>query len=172
MRSEKVVPSLSPSMDIQISSNFERYLCDLTERDHDGLAALMDGFARTKSFSVGDELMGRARREFIARRCSDLDTLATMKECYRATGILIDPHTAVAMNGAAGVMAEDPAVPMVIMACAHPAKFPQAVKEATGILPPPEPRLAGLMKKEERFTVLPHDLLAVRQFVRNNAARH
>jgi len=165
MKIDKVMPSISPSMDIQVSSNFERYMCELMDHDHESLSKLMGSFAKNKKFSMSDELMQKARRDFIARRCSDLDTMAMMKSCYEETGILIDPHTAVAMHGAMQTMAEDPGVPMIILACAHPAKFPQAVSEAVGIRPPTMPRLAEVMQKPEYCTVIPNDLKQVKAFV-------
>ncbi len=170
MKTEKVVPSLSPSMDIQVSSNFERYLCELMDHDHGSLRKIMESFRRNKKFALSPELMQKARRDFTAGRCSDLDTMAMMESCRRETGILIDPHTAVAMRCAAETIAADPAVPMVILACAHPAKFPQAVGEAVGFKLPSEPRLAEIMKKPERFTTLPADIKAVKNFIQNEVS--
>jgi len=170
MKSDKVMPSISPSMDIQVSSNFERYLFDLLGRDAPNLNHLMRDFTTTKSFHVSHEVMQHARGEFSADRCSDAETLAMMRECYDATGILIDPHTAVGLHAATRTQ-EDPTMPSVILACAHPAKFPDAVEQATGIRPPLPPHLADLMDREERFTILPNDLAKVTDFIRANAAK-
>ncbi len=170
MRTEKVLPSLSPSMDIQVSSNFERYLFDLMGRDPGPLTKAMDTFKTKKALRLDKDLMARARAEFAAQRCSDLDTMAVMKRCYEETGVVIDPHTAVALHGAADMMAAEPAVPMVVLACAHPAKFPEAVEQALGTPPPVEPRLAALMKKAEHFMVLPNDLDKVRAFIRHGGS--
>ena len=170
MKTEKVTPSLSPSMDIQVSSNFERYLYALMEQDHGSLIKIMESFKKSGTFRLSDEIMQKARAEFFARRCGDLETLDTMKACYERTGELIDPHTAVAMNGAMQIMEEDPAVPMVILACAHPSKFPNAVEQATGTKAPAVPRLAEVMKKAEYYTKLPNALKQVKNFVQDHAS--
>lgn len=168
MKIESVVPSLSPSMDIQVSSNFERYLCDLTGRDYTNVASLMHDFHDKKSFSLPPALMNRARQDFHAYRGSDQDTRAMMKQCYQATGIVIDPHTAVGMLAAQKEMERDPATPMVMLACAHPAKFPEAVVQATGIDPAMPPSLAAIRKKAEHLMVLPHDIDRIQTYIRGN----
>lgn len=168
MRLEKLVPSLSPSMDIQISSNFERFLCDLMGRNHDALSKIMNSFRSNGSFAISDELMEKMRREFDARRCSDTETLETINACYKETGIMIDPHTAVGVH-AAMARRGDPSIPVVILSCAHPAKFPKAVRQATGKLPPVPARLAKILKKDEKFTVMKNDLKAVQNYIRQNA---
>ncbi|QQG36548.1 MAG: threonine synthase [Micavibrio aeruginosavorus] len=171
MRPESVVPSLSPSMDIQVSSNFERYLCDLIGRDYAALVRLMESFRTQKAFHLSGEIMQKARRDFRAYRCSDLNTLEIMKQCYQATGIMIDPHTAVGFHAAQQEIDKDPATPMVMMACAHPAKFPDAVRQATGLDPVMPAALAGLQGKAEKFMALPRDLDKVRQYIRQSARR-
>lgn len=171
MKIDKVMPSLSPSMDIQVSSNFERYLYELMNSDAQGLARLMSGFRQKRAFSLGDALMQKARGEFHARRCGDLETMAVMKSCYEETGILIDPHTAVALHGAMQIMEGDPSVPMVVLACAHPAKFPEAVAQATGAKAPEHPRLAGIMKKAEHFIALPDDLAQVARYIQGQSRK-
>jgi threonine synthase len=166
MRVEKVMPSLSPSMDIQVSSNFERYLCDLMRRNHKALSAAMQEFRTSKKFAVTRDQLDRAGRDFTALRCSDTETLETMRECHAETGILIDPHTAVALHAAMQTL-DDPAVPSVILSCAHPAKFPDAVEQATGIRPTLPPHLADLMDRAEHYIVLPNDATKVAQYMRN-----
>ena len=167
MRSSPVEPSLSPSMDIQISSNFERYLCDLMGRDRASVAALMKAFKDHGSFRLNDGLMEKARRDFSARRCSDEQTKELMGACYAETGYLIDPHTAVGLH-AAWQVKQDPALPIVALACAHPAKFPEAVKAATGIHPPLPDHLADLFERKEHLAILKNDLKTVQDFVRAN----
>ncbi len=171
MKAEGVVPSLSPSMDIQISSNFERYLCDLLDRDYQQLTRLMARFRAEKSFTLGAELMQKARADFRAQRCADLDTLAMMKQCYQATGLIIDPHTAVGMFAAQAEMERNPATPMVMLACAHPAKFPEAVKQATGVSPVMPEKLAGLSGKAEHLMVLPRDTARVQAYIKGTLKR-
>jgi len=167
MKSDAVEPSLSPSMDIQISSNFERYLCDLLDRDTASIDKLMNSFKEKGTFSIGSEYMTKARNEFDAHRCSDEQTQSLMKACYDETGYLLDPHTAVGLFAGLQVR-EDPSVPLVALACAHPAKFPDAVKKATGIHPPLPPHLADLYEREEFVTPLKNDLKIVQEFIKNN----
>lgn len=171
MKAEKVMPSLSPSMDIQISSNFERYLCDLLNREHKAVRQLMQGFQDKKLFVLAPDRMIAARKEFSAGRCSDEETLTTMRECYEQTGILIDPHTAVGLH-AAMEHSFDPAVPTVVLACAHPAKFPDAVEQATGVRPALPPHLADLMDRAENFVVLPNDLGRVSTYIKTETLVH
>lgn len=166
MKIEGVMPSLSPSMDIQVSSNFERYLCDLMNRDHQGLSSLMNSFKTQKAFRLSEELMNCARQDFHSYRCSDEDTLAMMKRCHDATGIVIDPHTAVGFHAAQFELEKDPATPMVMLACAHPAKFPDAVRRAIGIDPVMPEKLARVKTRAEQLIVLPNDLDKVRNYIR------
>ncbi|AGH99035.1 threonine synthase [Micavibrio aeruginosavorus] len=168
MRMERVTPTLSPSMDIQISSNFERYLCDLMGRDYEGLKKLMHAFKVQKAFIMNPDSMQKAKREFTAQRCDDDTTLQTMRECYLQSGVMIDPHTAVGLYGAM-TKRDDPSVPVVALACAHPAKFPDAVEKAIGIRPPMPAALDGLLGKAEHYIVLPNDLGKVQAYIRNEA---
>ncbi len=171
MKLEKVSPSLTPSMDIQISSNFERYLCEVLGRDHDALRGMMEQFGARKSFTVSPAQHRAVLSDFSARRCSDEETLQSMRSCYQETGILIDPHTAVGLHAAKAVRkdASGPSGPTVVLACAHPAKFPEAVRKATGIEPPVPPRLAAVMNKAEHLIALPNDIERVKSFIRANA---
>lgn len=167
MSGNNVEPSLSPSMDIQISSNFERYLCDLMDRDTDQVKALMDEFKETGKFSLSDEEMTQARQTFDAYRCDDEATKAMMTKCYEDTGYILDPHTAVGLS--AGLQAEaNTETPLVALACAHPAKFPDAVEEAIGIRPNLPPHLADLYERKEYVTSLANDLTKVQDFIKSN----
>lgn len=170
MKAADVEPSLSPSMDIQVSSNFERFLFDLLGRDADELRGKMQSFKQSGSFTLDDKLMKKARETFEARRCSDAQTIIMMAECYKETGYMIDPHTAVGLF-AAWAAERDPAVPLVALACAHPAKFPDSVEKATGIHPPLPPHLADLYERKEIFTVLPNDQTQLQDFVRKNVGQ-
>jgi threonine synthase len=165
-----VEPSLSPSMDIQVSSNVERLLFELMDRDGAALTALMTGFRATGSFTVEAARLARARQLFHAARVDDEATTATIAETLRATGELIDPHTAVGVR-AARACRGDARVPMVALATAHPAKFPDAVRAATGITPALPPHLAHLMSAPERVTVLPNDRRAVAAFILSTLGR-
>lgn len=165
-----VAPTLSPSMDIQISSNFERYLFDLLGRDGAGVAAKLDKFRADGSFDVTPTQLKQALSVFSGHRADDEQTLAAIRQAYADTGMLLDPHTAVGVAAAADVAAKlDPSIPVVVLATAHAAKFPDAVERATGVRPPLPPRLADLYDREERYTVLPNDLNQVKAFVRAHA---
>ncbi|WP_374443432.1 threonine synthase [Stella sp.] len=159
-----VEPSLSPSMDIQVSSNFERLLFELYDRDGAALAGAMADFRRDGRLALSTAQWQRARAGFAGHRLDDAGTLATIRRVWQATGEIIDPHSAIGV-ATAEACHPDRAVPMVALACAHPAKFPDAVERATGIRPPLPGRLADLMDRPERMTVLPNDLAAVEAFV-------
>jgi len=156
-----VVPTTSPSMDIQVASNFERLLSDLHERDGGAVSALMAEFQERKRFAVEVDRLGRAREVFDAARVEETDVAATMAAVLRSTGVLLDPHSAVGV-AAGRACRQDEALPLVCLATAHPAKFPDAVVAATGIRPALPPRLADLGERPERLEVLPNQLAAVR----------
>jgi len=164
--------TLSPSMDIQISSNFERLLFDLERRNGAALNERMASFRREGRFTVSAEQLAQARALFSAYRADDQVTEATIRAVWQESGHAIDPHTAV---GVAAVAAARRAgelpdgVPVVSLACAHPAKFPEAVAAATGVRPALPARLADLLQRPERMTVLPADLSAVQDFIRQHA---
>ncbi len=164
MQSEGVVPTLSPSMDIQISSNFERYLFDLHKGDAAQVTARLGAFRQSGSFAIDDHLWAEARALFDAASFDDEATLAVMRKLYEETGQLIDPHSAIGV-AAGRARRRDQTVPMVALATAHAAKFPDAVERATGIRPALPPRLADLFEREERYDVLPNDEKAVKDYV-------
>jgi threonine synthase len=167
-----VVPSLSPSMDIQVASNFERLLFELKGRNGASVAAALQGFRKTGGLPADDQAWRSARALFSGHRVDDARTLATIADTHRRTGMLIDPHTAVAVAAARADLAQDGGgAPMVALATAHPAKFPDAVERATGLRPPVPPVLAELLDKPERITILPNDVGAVARFVRAHARR-
>jgi threonine synthase len=166
MTVEAVQPSLSPSMDIQISSNLERYLFDLYDRDGAALAQAMASFRRNGQLALGDGRWQAARTLFDAHRCDDAETLTAIENLHRQTGELIDPHSAIGV-AAAHLAARGDSVPVVALATAHPAKFPDAVERATGRRPALPPRLADLLERPERVEVLPNDLKTVQGYVRS-----
>ena len=137
-----VRPSISPSMDIEVSSNFERLLFELYDREGAAVAAA-DGRARAGGgFALAQGALDRLRAEFDSARASEAETLAAIAATCRATGEVVCPHTAVGLH-AARARRGDPAVPMVVLATAHPAKFPDAVEAACGVRPALPPWLAG-----------------------------
>ncbi len=168
MKAEETHASLSPSMDIQISSNFERYLFDLLGRDAGKLQGVMKQFKETGSFSLPPELMDKARKEFTARRTDDTETLETIKKIHDETGYVLDPHTAVGINAALEI-AKTESGPVVTLATAHPAKFPDAVERATSIRPALPSHLADLLSRPEKFEILPANLQKLQDFIRKNA---
>jgi threonine synthase len=159
-----VEPSLSPSMDIQVSSNLERLLFDLYDRDGKRLAEAMTEFRKTGQFAAPKESWSRVEGLFRAAALDDPGTLRTMGELYRATGELIDPHSAIGIHAAAACRS-DRETPIVALATAHPAKFPDAVQQATGIRPKLPEFLADLHQRAERMAGLPNALRAVQDYV-------
>lgn len=167
-----VEPSLSPSMDIQVSSNFERLLFELKGRNGAAIGEAMQTFRRTGVLPVDDQAWRAACGLFSAHKVDDTQTMQTIAETYARTGSLIDPHTAVAVASArAEIAACDSDAPMVALGCADPAKFPEAVERATGIRPLLPPAIGDLFERPERVIALPSDLGAVTRFIRAHARR-
>ena len=164
MRTDAVVPTLSPSMDIQISSNFERLLFDMLGRDGGRVENILNGFRADGSFRVDAKMLAAVREKFDAARFNDAETTETMRALYGEQGMLIDPHTAVGL-AAAKASPERDGTPMVVLATAHPAKFPDAVEAATGIRPPLPSRLADLLQRPERVTSVDNRLDAIEKHV-------
>lgn len=161
---EGVEASLSPSMDIQISSNFERVLFDALGRDAAALRRWMEALRKEKRFALSVEALLTLRADFAAASADDEETLATIARIYEASGYVADPHTAVGI-AAADKVDEARHAPQVILSTAHPAKFPDAVRDATGITPALPPHLADLWQKEERVDVLEADMVAIQSFI-------
>ena len=164
-----VHPTISPSMDIQVSSNFERLLFEILDRDGARLKALMEGFSDSGTLSVSGDSLELARELFAGASFDDDQTRATIKAVFEESGRLIDPHTAVGI-AAGRALKRDPASPMVFISAAHPAKFGDAVEAATGVLPKPPARFNGLMEREERCRVLANELPAVQGFIAGRLA--
>jgi len=161
MEMQGVEPTLSPSMDIQVSSNFERLLFELYGRDGAAVAETMLAFRREGRFDVEADRMGLLAEHWSGARIDDAATSAIIAEVYQRDGLLIDPHTAVGL-GAAAACRLDSSVPMVALATAHPAKFPDAVEAATGVRPALPDRLADLFERPEHFAEVPLDYPTIR----------
>jgi len=157
-----VEPTISPSMDIQISSNFERLLFESAGRDADAVRAMMDGLRQSGGFALPEAALAAIRRDFAAGTTDESATRATIAATFSASGYLLDPHTAVGVHVAQAHLG---ATPMVTLSTAHPAKFPAAVKEASGIDPALPGWLADLYQREERLSVLANDQKAVEDFI-------
>jgi len=164
MTIDEVVPTSSPSMDIQVSSNLERLLFELLDRDGAAVAEQLNRFRASGSFRLDPVLHAALADGWAGARFDDgtvRDCIAT--EADRSGGVL-DPHSAVGVL-AARACRRDPSVPMVALATAHPAKFPDAVADATGMRPELPERLADLHERPEHLTQLPNDLAVVQEFV-------
>jgi len=159
-----VVPTTSPSMDIQVSSNFERLLFDAYGRDGKAVAASMGSLAQSRRFSVSAPALKAIRALFTAGRADEQESAAEMRAWMREANYCADPHTAVAL-AVAEKETRDPAVPMVVLSTAHPAKFPQAVEAACGVAAKLPDWLADLGTRKERVTVLPAEQGAVERYV-------
>jgi threonine synthase len=159
----EVHPTISPSMDIQVSSNFERVLFEVNGRDGGLTAEQMTRFRATGHLDVERDQKAALDASFRATALDDDATRAVIAEVHATTGQLIDPHTAVGV-GAARRLARA-GEPVVALACAHPAKFPDAVQAATGVRPPLPAHLAHLLEGVERLVQLPNDLAAVEAHV-------
>ncbi len=167
MTIEGVQPSLSPSMDIQVSSNFERLLFEVSDRDGAAVSRMMDQFKQSASYTVAPAAHAKITALFGGRRLDDEGTKQVMREVRASTGELVDPHTAVGIY-AARSEGLDPAIPRIALATAHPAKFPDAVKAATGVSSPLPAVMADIFNRTERFQVLDNDLDAVKRLIRSH----
>ena len=156
--------TLSPSMDILVSSNFERYLFDLFDRDSDTLIDFMSKLGQEPQ-QVSDEKWQQMRKSFSSARVDDAVTSETIEKVFNDTGKLVDPHTAVGIRAARDCNA-DPATPMITLSTAHPAKFSDAINKAGLETPELPPHLIGLFEKKEHYTVVPKELAAVTEFVK------
>ncbi len=165
----RVQPTASPSMDIQISSNFERLLFEAYGRDGAAIRRLMGSLHQSRAFLIDAEPLARIRAEFSACAVDEAAVAAEMQETYRATGYTLDPHTAIGTRAGRTLSKERPETPVVALATAHPAKFPDAVERATGQRPPLPPHMADLMTRPERFTVVPNDQGVLERFIRERS---
>ena len=164
MEMRGVTPTTSPSMDIQVSSNFERLLFELCGRNAATVTHLMTRFRDEGVMDVGGERLAAAHEVFESARVDDDMVERVIRSVYETTGHIVDPHTAVGL-GAAALKHRDGAIPMVCLATAHPAKFPDAVEAAIGVRPPLPEHLADLFERPERVVHLPNDLAAVEEHI-------
>ena len=158
-----VVHTTSPSMDIQVSSNFERLLFEAHGRDAAAVRRLMDGLKQSGRFTIAAGPLAAIRAEFGAGRSTSSDTANMIADVLKQSAYLLDPHSAIGVKVAREAMTSD--APSVVLATAHPAKFPEAVKEASGIHPELPLWLGDLMQRKEQYTVLPNDLGNVEEYV-------
>jgi threonine synthase len=159
--SDTVYPTLTPSMDIQVSSNFERYLYYLMDGDSAQVKNLMDSFARTGALAVDKEKLAQVQADFVSHAVSEEQTLATIQRVYADCGYILDPHSAVGVAAAQAVQEAD----AICLATAHPAKFGEAVAQALGHEAPLPAAMADLLERETRLSILPADAGAVKAFM-------
>jgi threonine synthase len=159
----------SPSMDIQVSSNFERLIFDACGRDAALVRNLMASLNQSGRFELPVAVLGKITQEFDAYRTGETGTEKEMARVWRECGVLIDPHTAVGVHAARKAAHHDRATPMVVLSTAHPAKFGAAVEKATGQKPVLPSHLSGLMDRQERFTILANDQAKIEAFIRERA---
>ena len=158
-----VTATSSPSMDIQVSSNFERLLFEAYGRDAAAVRALMDSLAATGSFTIAEAALANIRRDFSAGRADEAEVAETIRRTHAQTGFLADPHTAVGLAVASRFAR--PGVPMVTLATAHPAKFPAAVAAASGVEPQLPAGFGDILNKSERFVTLANDRRTVEDHI-------
>ena len=157
-------PTLSPSMDIQVASNFERALFEASGRDAVWIADAMREFSNSRRLDIPAKVLAALRGRYQAGSANDSETIAAIARAHRESGIIVDPHTAVGLSVAQNIAAT-PKAPVVVLATAHPAKFAAAVTQAIGKTGGFPSQLARIMALEERYTVLPNEVGAVRTFV-------
>ncbi|MCI4663245.1 MAG: threonine synthase [Neomegalonema sp.] len=162
-----VKQTTSPSMDIQVSSNFERALFEAFGRDPAPVVALMDEL-KGGAFDLPEQARAALANDFDSARASEAEVAATIKRVWDEAAYLLDPHTAVGVH-AATVVARDSATPIVALACAHPAKFGAAVQAASGQVPEVPGHLADLLRRAERFTQLPNELSVIQSHIEQSA---
>ena len=168
-----VVATSSPAMDIQVSSNFERLLFDASGRDPAAVREAMRDLAGKGRFTLSETTLSNMRLLFFASRAGEQETSETIRDVHKASGYVLDPHTAVGVAVARKLRASSAAGPLVVLGTAHPAKFPESVEAACGVSPKLPASFADLMSRPERVTNLPNDTKAVAEFVleRSRAAR-
>ena len=172
MEIKGVQPSISPSMDIQVSSNFERLLFDLNGRDGASTNRVLNEFRNEGKFSVSEKTLVEARRTFDAVCVDDVDTLGRISKTFKEKGEILDPHSAIGVEGAYRFASSDAMkndISIVSLACAHPAKFPDAVQKATGEHPNLPHHLEDLWDRKERLTVLPNKFEEVSNYIADNS---
>ena len=161
---KEVHATASPSMDIQVSSNFERLLFEASGRDADTVRRLMASLTQSGRFVLPGGMLARIREQFEAGRADETETSAAIRAAWREAGDLVDPHTAVAL-AVADRDVTDSRVPNIVLSTAHPAKFPDAVQAACGVRPQLPPWLDGLMSKGEQLKIMRNDQAEVERFV-------
>ncbi|MEZ5835472.1 MAG: threonine synthase [Geminicoccaceae bacterium] len=161
----EVHPTMSPSMDIQVASNFERLLFEMADRDGALVARMMQGFRQSGALEVDEEARRRLNGLFVSHRADEEETGAAIASLLETAGYLCDPHTAVGV--AAGYAHLEDEYPLVVLSTAHPAKFPDAVRKVAGVTADLPSHMSDLFEREEHYSVLDNDVMSVMSHVRN-----
>ena len=169
MEKRAVKPSISPSMDIQVSSNFERLLFEATGRNASVVSKLMETFKYEGRYQVSEDVLDRIKKDFTGMCCDDVRTKAEIGRVFKSSGELLDPHSAI--GAVAAEAFSDTVTPVIILATAHPAKFPVPVREATGVTPSLPLRMSDLLTRKEVFTVLPNSLDSIKYFIQTHVRK-
>ncbi len=156
-------------MDIQVSSNFERLLFDALDRDHAALRGAFASLDQSGAFDVPAHALSSIRAEFDATSVGEAETTDEISRTWREAGYVLDPHTATGVRAARAKLAVDPATPVVALATAHPAKFPEAIERAIGQRPRLPDSIAGRLDRPERFVILENDQARVAAFIADRA---
>ncbi|MGB7127025.1 MAG: threonine synthase, partial [Methylovirgula sp.] len=166
----EVQATQSPSMDIQVSSNFERLLFEAYQRDSAAIRRLMGALQQADAFRIDSAPLAAIRADFDAVRIGEAETSGEIARVWREAQKLIDPHTAVGVGAARAGLKARPQVPMIVLGTAHPAKFAAAVERATGVAPQLPPQLADLFSRDERFEVVANDQVQLAAYMRGRLA--
>jgi threonine synthase len=164
-----VTPTSSPSMDIQVSSNFERLLFEIEDRDPAVVRRMMAGLSQSGAYSLSPTAREKLAGDFVSSAADEAETSATIARLRRGDGILIDPHTAVGVAVAERFLGD---VPMITMATAHPSKFPDAVEAACGERPELPEWARSILSAKERYSVLPNKLMAIEEAIESRLRVH
>jgi len=164
-----VTPTQSPSMDIQVSSNFERLFFDACGRDADLTRSAFANLEQAGGFDIPAGALAAIRRDFDATAVGEAETTAEIALTYARSGYVLDPHTATGVRAARRRLEQDPATPVVALATAHPAKFPEAITRAIGLDVALPPRLKPILYASERLTRLENDEARIKRYIEDKA---
>ncbi len=171
MKRQNVSPSYSPSMDIQVSSNFERLLYEINDRDTNLVKKQMNSFKIDGNFNINQDQLNKINNLFSAFKIDDLETLDIIKKLYLDYEYIIDPHSAIGY-GAVQKAIEEKIVsnnsPIISLACAHPAKFPQVIKKSIGIIPKYPVHLDKIMRQKEKFKIIDSNLKDIKEYIKKS----
>ena len=171
MERKSVEQSYSPSMDIQVSSNFERLLFEMLGRDSKALNSYMEQFEKNNRFNVDKSMLERFNDEFVSFKVSDIEIIDEIKNTYHKSNYLLDPHSAVGVRAAKTAVSEGRVgdkIPLISLACAHPAKFPKVTEKSLNFSPKNPHALEAILDKAEKFMILNHDINKIKYYIKSN----